>query len=122
MPALPLQVIEHVHGILVKAMNKWLAMNRCTKGVGLASVLQRKFAELFKELITPESVHKDVKSLVKTWEHVRDNEGCYTPAELRWVGGRAEQSRAGRAGQAGSSTRRAPAATPSACAGANVAS
>jgi hypothetical protein len=82
------KVIEHVHGTLVKELNKWFIRNRNRPGVSSAAVVKGAVEEIFFHTITPASVSADVESLPKLWKWIKDNKGSKgAPAKLRWEEG-----------------------------------
>jgi hypothetical protein len=62
------KVIEHVHGTLCSAFERWL--ERQTKMPDTLEELYAKLEAMFYDIITPESVQKDVASLQDTFKEV----------------------------------------------------
>ena len=75
------KTIEHVFGTLTRAMNASLARD---PGLNTLPKYKAELERLFKTVITPESVRKDVASLPATYACIlNDVDGGWPPANLR---------------------------------------
>lgn len=75
------KVIEHIFGTLTRAMNVSLAKDPTLNTV---PKYKAELERLFKSVITPESVRKDVASLPATYDCIlNDVDGGWPPANLR---------------------------------------
>lgn len=75
------KVIEHPHGTICSALNRWLE-RRKTNLPNIWEVF-KKLEQLFYQLITPESVQKDIKSLKCTFKKVVQLKGAWPPRKYR---------------------------------------
>jgi hypothetical protein len=77
------KVIEHVHAVLCTAFMKQIEQtNGPSRGADIKTYF-KQLEQLFYQLITPESIQKDAKSLRKTIEEVKRLEGGWPAAKFR---------------------------------------
>jgi hypothetical protein len=71
--------IEHVHGILERAMQKWLLSNTAPDVPSLKAAL----SSLFFSMITADGVSRDVAKLGQLWDAIVAAGGAYVDRRLR---------------------------------------
>lgn len=74
------RAIEHVHGTLQGALQKWLLYNHTSSVPSLKSAL----SSLFFSKFTAEGVSRDVATLKPLWEGIVAAGGDYVTRRLRW--------------------------------------